>query len=192
MKGPFKYLLHTKSMLEEIAKSLARNHDTKAAALVRKKLYRTPCAIDTGVYIKNRSNFFAGYGSALYHATYILNSNGTFSIGNNSHLGAFCYVNVCFGSVDIGNDVAIGPGTKIIAYSNHYLKGKKVTEERIVGNITIGDNVFVGANCTILPDATINDNVVIAAGSIVKGTLESNSIYGGAPCKLIRKGWYNE
>ncbi|MEW6380566.1 MAG: acyltransferase [bacterium] len=111
-------------------------------------------------------------------------------MGNNSHLGAFCYVNVCFGTVTIGDDVAIGPGTKIIAYSNHYQYGKKITEVRITEDVTIGNNVFIGANCIILPGTIIPDNTIVGAGSVVKGKLESNSIYGGVPCKRIKTGWY--
>lgn len=111
-------------------------------------------------------------------------------MGNNSHLGAFCYVNVCYGNVSIGDHVAIGPGTKLIAYSNYYQQGKKVTEEKITKDVIINNNIFIGANCTILPGSIINSNVVIGAGSVVRGTLDANSIYAGVPCKKIKSGWY--
>jgi acetyltransferase-like isoleucine patch superfamily enzyme len=153
-------------------------------------MYGTVCTIDTDVFIKNKNNFTSGQGSCLYHSCYILNTNGKFVIGNNSHLGALCYVNVCYGSVTIGDDVAVGPGTKIFAYSNHYRRGGKVTDEKIIKEVIIGNNVLVGANCTILPGTIINDNIIIGAGSIVKGELETNSIYAGIPCKKIKSGWY--
>jgi len=146
--------------------------------------------IDTNVFIKNKKNFISGHGSCLYHSCYILNINGKFVIGNNSHLGAFCYVNVCYGKVTIGDDVVVGPGTKIIAYSNHYQHGKKVTEEKITRDVVIKNNVFVGANCTILPGTIINKNIIVGAGSVVKGELEANCIYAGVPCKKIKSGWY--
>ena len=107
-------------------------------------------------------------------------------MGTNSHMGAFCYVNVCYGNLKIGDDVAIGPHTSIIVYSNHYEPGKKVTETRITKDITIGNNVFIGANCTILPGTEIGDDVVIGAGSVVKGKLEESAVYAGAPCKKIK------
>jgi galactoside O-acetyltransferase len=167
-----------------------RSNDCTIASFLRSKMYRTDCMIDTNVFIKNKKNFTSGYKSCLYHSCYILNTNGKFVIGNNSHLGAFCYVNVCHGSVIIGDDVAIGPGTKIIAYSNYYQYGKKVTDEKIAGDIIIKNNVFVGANCTILPGTVIHNNIVIGAGSLVKGEIEANSIYAGIPCKKIKSGWY--
>lgn len=169
-----------------------RGNRSRLASGLRSKLYQTQCFMDTNVFIGNKDNFQAGDGSCLYHSCYILNNNGKFSMGNTSHLGAFCYVNVCYGSVVIGDDVAIGPGTKIIAYSNHYQFGKKVTEERITKNVLIRNNVFIGANCTILPGTIINNDVVIGAGSVVKGELEANSIYAGVPCKKIKSGWYAE
>ena len=68
--------------------------------------------------------------------------------------------------------------------------GRKVTEERIQRDIDIGSNVFVGAHCTILPGTQVADDVIIGAGSVVKGVLEGNSIYAGVPCKKLRSGWY--
>jgi len=153
-------------------------------------MYRTPCMIDTQVFIASSSNFVAREGSALYHACYILNRNGRFLLGDNSHLGSFCYVNVNYGAVMIGADVAIGPGTKLFAYSNHYRQGMKVTQEKITQDIDIGNNVLIGSNCTILPGTVIPDNVIIGAGSVVKGELETNAIYAGSPCRKIRDGWY--
>lgn len=176
----------------QILIAFIRNNDSRIALFLRKKIYRTICLIDTNVTIKNRNNFTSGQGSCLYHSCYILNTNGTFVMGTNSHLGAFCYVNACYGNVVIGNDVAIGPGTNIIAYTNHYAKGRKVTDEKQVKDIVIGNNVLIGANCTILPGTTIQDNVIVAAGSVLKGTLETNTIFGGAPCKQLESGWYVE
>ena len=53
------------------------------------------------------------------------------------------------------------------------------------GTIQIGDNVFIGINCTILPGSIIEDNVIVGAGSLIKGKLEKNSVYAGVPAKKI-------
>lgn len=58
----------------------------------------------------------------------------------------------------------------------------------ILGNqrpVTIGDNVFVGADTVILGGTTIGDNVIIGAKSVVSGTVESNSVYAGNPARKI-------
>lgn len=178
------------TFLKQTVSESIRGNDSLMASRLRSKMYGTSCVIDTGVRVTNPANFVSGRNSSLYHACFILNGHGRFVIGNGSHLGAFCYVNVHFGYVNIGDDVAIGPGTKIIAYSNNAVKGKKVTEEKIVGSVFIGNNVFIGANCTILPNSNIQDNVVVGAGAVVKGTLEHNSVYAGVPAKKLRSGWY--
>ena len=51
--------------------------------------------------------------------------------------------------------------------------------------IIIGNNVFIGINVTVLPATKIGNNVIIGAGSIVKGELKSNSVYAGVPAKFI-------
>ena len=53
------------------------------------------------------------------------------------------------------------------------------------GPIIFGNNVFVGANTTILYDVTIGDNVIIGANSLVNKDISSNSIVGGVPAKVI-------
>lgn len=53
--------------------------------------------------------------------------------------------------------------------------------------ITIGNNVWIGANCTILAGVIIGDNSVIGAGSVVTKSIPENVVAVGVPCKVIRK-----
>ena len=53
--------------------------------------------------------------------------------------------------------------------------------------ITIGNDVWLGGNVTILPGVTIGDNVVIGAGSVVTKDIPSNCVAVGNPCKPIKK-----
>lgn len=176
--------------LREAGHACVRNNESALAARLRRRAYSTPCLIDTGVVITAPRSFEAAAGSALYHGTYILNTFGRFTLGAHAHLGAFCYVNVCYGSVTIGEGTAIGPHTQLIVYSNHYKAGGRVADEHITADISIGSNVFIGANCVILPGASIGDNVIVGANSLVRGTLAANSIYAGSPCRLLRRGWH--
>lgn len=45
--------------------------------------------------------------------------------------------------------------------------------------VRIGNNVFLGWGCTILPGTTIGDNCIVGAGAVVSGNLEDNSVWGG-------------
>lgn len=86
--------------------------------------------------------------------------------------------------IHFGSNIELGPGVNIIS-SNHestnfrlHKKGKP---------IKIGDNVWIGANTTILPEVTIGNNVIIGANSLVVKNIPDNSIAVGNPCKVIRK-----
>jgi galactoside O-acetyltransferase len=53
--------------------------------------------------------------------------------------------------------------------------------------ITVGNNVWIGAGCTVLGGVTIGDNTVIGAGSVVTRDIPSGVIAVGVPCRVMRK-----
>ncbi|HIP14183.1 MAG TPA: transferase [Sulfurimonas autotrophica] len=56
----------------------------------------------------------------------------------------------------------------------------------VKGDVKIGNNVLIGTHCVILPNTIIEDNVVVAANSTVKGQLKSGFLYGGNPVTIIK------
>ena len=81
----------------------------------------------------------------------------------------------------------IGPGTCIVTV-NHPLspKGRR-NHFGIAKPVTIGNDVWIGANCTILPGVTIGNNVVVAAGAVVTKDVPDNCVVGGVPAKVIKE-----
>lgn len=61
----------------------------------------------------------------------------------------------------------------------------------MIGEITIGSNVFIGAKALILPGISIGDGAVIGAGSVVTKDVEAWTVIGGNPAKIIRKRTIN-
>lgn len=115
-------------------------------------------------------------------------SNGIFKIGKNAsvHIGSV-FINENFSidivdSITIGNGVLVGNNSFITDTNHHALNGKVKTLP-----IVIEDNVWIGANCTILPGAIIRQGSVIAAGSVVNKEILPHSLYGGVPAKLIKQ-----
>lgn len=53
------------------------------------------------------------------------------------------------------------------------------------GEISIGNNCFIGFDAVILKDTHIGDNVIIGARSVVKGNIPSNTVWAGVPAKQI-------
>lgn len=89
--------------------------------------------------------------------------------------------------VHIGDYVMIGPNT-LISTVNHPLSLKGRREHLGIGKpVTIGNDVWIGGNCTILPGVTIGNNVVVAAGAVVTKNVPDNCIVAGVPAKVIRE-----
>ena len=61
------------------------------------------------------------------------------------------------------------------------------TDLAFIREIKIGKNVFIGMGAIIMPGTTIHDNVIIGAGSVVRGDIPSDSIVIGNPGKIIGK-----
>ena len=83
-----------------------------------------------------------------------------------------------------GSNIELGPGVSIIS-SNH--KGNSLREHIKGKTITIGNNVWIGANSTVLPEVSIGDNVIIGANSLVNKDIPCNSVAVGNPCKVIKQ-----
>lgn len=81
-----------------------------------------------------------------------------------------CYI-VAYERIVIGSGVTIGPSTCIVDH-DHSMTNKGLME---TGPISIGDNVWIGANCVILKGVTIGNNSVIASGSVVTKDVPPNT-----------------
>lgn len=85
----------------------------------------------------------------------------------------------------IGSNVIHAVGLTIIT-SNH--EQNDFTRHTKNKPIIIGDNCWLGANVTILPEVELGKHTIVAAGAIVtKSFLEGNCVIGGNPAKVIKK-----
>jgi acetyltransferase-like isoleucine patch superfamily enzyme len=88
--------------------------------------------------------------------------------------------------IEIGNHVTITSGVRFINHDGStWLIGDEKGRRQIFKRIIIGNNVFVGVNSIILPGVKIDDNVVIAAGSVLTKSVPAGSMVGGNPAKII-------
>jgi maltose O-acetyltransferase len=86
----------------------------------------------------------------------------------------------------IGNNVTISDARILL----HDGSTKMALNYSRVGKVTIGSNVFIGADSIILPTITIGDNVVVGAGTVVTKDIPNNAVVVGNPGKII--GTYDE
>ena len=111
-------------------------------------------------------------------------------IGDRCRILADAYF--CFGGepylVEIGNHVEITSGCRFVTHDGgvwvlREFEGLEKIDK--FGKITVGNNVFIGLNSTILPGVTIGDNCIIGACSLVNKSIPSGEVWAGVPAKRI-------
>ena len=127
---------------------------------------------NTGENIVILSHFYTDYG---YNCI----------IGDNTFINHNAYL-MDGTTITIGKNCFIGPNCGMYTV-NHPL----ATEERnkgyeITAPICIGDNVWIGADVTILPGVAIGDNSVIGAKSLVTKSIPANVVAVGSPCEILK------
>ncbi len=113
---------------------------------------------------------------------------GDLVIGSRTTVNSGCVFYTGNG-IRIGDNVAIAANCTF-APANHAFasKDRLIIEQGFLpskGGIIIGDDVWIGANSVLLDGAIVPCGCVIGAGSIVRGELESYSVYAGQPLRKI-------
>lgn len=109
------------------------------------------------------------------------------SIGKNSGIGGFSFIGAG-GGVEIGSNVIMGQYISFHSENHNFdridipIKDQGVTRKGII----IGDDCWVGAKVTFIDGCEVGSGCVIAAGSVVRGKVPSNSVIGGVPAKIIK------
>lgn len=88
----------------------------------------------------------------------------------------------CFKSITIGNDVRVGANCFILDGDGHQGDPRAGKNSPVV----IGDNVWLGANVTVLKGVTIGENSMIGMGSVVTKDIPANVMAAGNPCRVIK------
>ncbi|MBM4373190.1 MAG: acyltransferase [Deltaproteobacteria bacterium] len=96
------------------------------------------------------------------------------------------------GVLEIGDRVSVGPGSVLLTAVYSHREGLKMvdglgegTTKALYGKLVIGDDVYIGANCSLMPNITIGAGAVLGAGSFVNRDAEPWGIYAGSPAKKI-------
>ena len=108
---------------------------------------------------------------------------GKVKIGKNSVINFNCYLDNRRG-ITIGNNTAIAHNTKIYTLGHNINSPKFETKG---APVKIGNNVFIFSNVMIMPGVEISDGAIILPGSVVTKNVESYTVVGGNPAKVISK-----
>lgn len=102
-------------------------------------------------------------------------------IGNRTRVQSHSFI--CDG-VTVGEDCFIGHGVMFI--NDVFSDGGPAGNRSGWKTTTIGNNVSIGSNATLLP-VLVCDGVVIGAGAVVTKDIKEKGIYAGNPARLVRK-----
>jgi len=134
-----------------------------------------------GIIIQNNCMFsdVEFLGKAMIEPYCRLTGDPKIIIGNNFYMNAGCHI---LGNITIGNDVLVGPKTVIWGRDHCVSKDKLIRKQpHNKQPITIGDDVWIGANVTVLKGVNIGEGAVIGAGSIITEKIPDYGIAGTIP-----------
>ena len=88
--------------------------------------------------------------------------------------------------VRFGDNVFIAPNCGFYTAGHPFDVAQRNSGLEYARPITVGDNVWIGANVCVLPGVTIGNNCVIGAGSVVNRDIPPGTLAVGNPCRVIR------
>lgn len=84
--------------------------------------------------------------------------------------------------IEIGDNVTMAPRVHILC---HDASTKQFIGYTKIGRVTIGNNVFIGADTVVLPGVNIGNNIVIGANSTITHNVPDNSVVAGSPGRIL-------
>jgi acetyltransferase-like isoleucine patch superfamily enzyme len=158
----------------KIQKNLVLGKNVSISSLSRFKVGKNT-HIDAGTILECGGRSWCNYGGGI-------------KIGSHTYIGYYSVL-LGGGEIEIGSKVLISPGTVITTQGHFFEKIDKYIKDQgtCLAKIVIEDDVWIGANSTVLPGVTVGKGSVIGAGSVVNRDVPQYSVAVGVPAKVIKK-----
>lgn len=140
----------------------------------------SPCSIHLG---KNATLSVRGTAQFLRGTRIFVNDGGHLEIGSRSYIND-CSTVTCFDHIKIGAGCSISWNTNILDTNIHELMVQGTPKPRSEP-VVIGDRVWIGTGATILAGTAIGDDAIVAAASVVTSDVQSGTVVGGNPARVI-------
>jgi len=107
-------------------------------------------------------------------------------IGDNSVIGRHCMI-TAKNLIRIGSNVLMGAYVQVIDHNHSMAAGLLIREQQAeIGEVIIGDDVWIGAGAKILANTHIGDGAIIGTNAVVTEDIPPNAIAVGVPARVIR------
>ncbi|MEU4386346.1 acyltransferase [Promicromonospora sp. NPDC023805] len=152
----------------------------------RRELVADGAKIGTGVFVAPNAAVFCDrltvgdrtYIAALAYVT------GDLTIGADCSINPYAVVR---GEIRMGDGVRIGAHTSILGFNHSMATDRPIHRQGTWSKgITLGDDVWIGSNATILDGVTVGDHVIIGAGSVVTKDVPDWAVVAGNPARVLR------
>lgn len=124
-------------------------------------------------------------GSLLIEQPFYCDYGYNIKVGKNFYANHNLVILDC-APVTFGDNVLIAPNCGFYTAGHPLDTGRRNEGLEYAYPITVGNNVWIGAQVCMLPGVTIGDNCVIGAGSVVTKDIPAKSLAYGNPCRVVR------
>lgn len=107
---------------------------------------------------------------------------------DNAEINDGCFL-LAKDKIEIGRNSTLAYGVSILTSANPHGPHNRLSQlyPAMTAPVIIGDDVWIGANATILPGVTVGNYSVIAAGAVVNRDVPSGVLVGGVPARIIKR-----
>ncbi|MDE5832502.1 MAG: acyltransferase [Desulfovibrio sp.] len=141
----------------------------------------------SGLTISGMGNISLGNGCRIGRLAFLTANSGKMILGDNVSVSPCAHLSADNGYIEVGAKTAIGPGVVIRAANHAFdrLDAPIMDQGHTPGQVIIGEDVWIGANCVITPDTRVGKGAVVGAGAVVTRNVAPFSIVAGVPAREI-------
>ena len=146
------------------------------------------CLLGRGARIERPWNVSLGTRCMVQQSVWfnLVSDGGSLSIGDHTFIGRGTEIEVS-DRVAIGRNVLIAPNVYITDHNHGTGRGAPMNAQPCVAApVKIGEDVWIGTQCVILPGVTIGDGAVVASGAVVTRDVPPMAIVGGVPARVLK------
>jgi maltose O-acetyltransferase len=113
---------------------------------------------------------------------------GHIAVGTNVFFNRYCSL-ISRAGIEIGSDCLFGPNVGVYDHDHVFEDTTRAVWEQGFRSapVTIGSNVWIGANVVVAGGVTIGDRAVVGANSVVTSDVEGGTVVAGVPARVVRR-----